>query len=400
MSLPWTYKYLPKTSAEVIGQENAAKAIREYLEGYKPGGRPILLAGPAGIGKTSLVHAVANELDRELIEVNASDTRNKKALEELLGPAVKQQSLFFRGKVILVDEIDGISGVKDRGALSALTGLIKESGHPLVFVANDLQADKLKPLRKAAKIMELPSPSPARIAELLSRIAREEGIRVQEQELLTIARRSGGDVRAAITDFQSIVSDSVVTPDDILLLDSREHTEEIKQALLRVFKTTSAEVALPAFDNVDEQPDKLMLWLEENIPREYTGAEDLAKAFDALAEADRFFGRIRRWQYYRFYVYIYNLLSAGIALAKEQRYPGPGKYSDIQRLLKTWIYNQKNAKKKKLAAHLSSELHASSRHISQDVLPYLKITWQNGLIAEGIAKRYELDDDMIAWLEK
>ena len=59
-------------------------------------------------------------------------------------------------------------------------------------------------------------------------------------------------------------------------------------------------------------------WVEENIPREYKKNPDIARAFDALSIADTFFGRIRRWQYYRFYVYIYNLLSAGIAIAKEE----------------------------------------------------------------------------------
>jgi len=46
-----------------------------------------------------------------------------------------------------------------------------------------------------------------------------------------------------------------------------------------------------------------------NLPKEYTKAEDLAKAYENLSLADVYFGRIRRWQYYRFYVYIYNLLS-------------------------------------------------------------------------------------------
>ena len=175
----------------------------------------------------------------------------------------------------------------------------------------------------------------------------------------------------------------------------------MKQALLRVFKTTSATVALPSFDNVDEDVDGLLLWIDENLPREYKTPQDLARGFDALAEADKYFGRIRRWQYYRYYVYIYNLLSAGIALAKEQKYPGMTEYKPTGRLLKIWIYNQKNAKRKKIATLLSPQLHTSSKRVRDDVLPYLKIIAQHDKkAAKELCATYDIDDETAEWFWK
>ena len=67
------------------------------------------LWGDSGTGKTATAVALAHELGLELIEVNASDSRNKEAIGSLIGGAVNQGSLFGTGKLILVDEVDGLS---------------------------------------------------------------------------------------------------------------------------------------------------------------------------------------------------------------------------------------------------------------------------------------------------
>lgn len=401
MAAPWVHKHTPASGKEVVGHEQAIARLTNYLRTYKPGQKPIVLAGKPGIGKTSIVHALANELDMELLEVNASDERNKDAIESIIGSASVQQSLFFRQKAILIDEADGVSGQKDRGGVAALVALIPRSRFPLIFTANDAHSEKLKPLIKISEVIELDPPTHEQVRGRLAHIAKQEGIDFDDESLSAISRRCGGDLRAAINDMQSVARNERITKDDIELLDDREGREEVKAALLRIFKTTSAEVALPAFDNVDEEPDTLMLWIDENLPKEYKSAEDLARAFDALAEADRFFGRIRRWQYYRYYVYIYNLLSAGIATAKDKKYAGTTEYKPTSRILKMWIYNQKNAKRKKIAETLSPHLHTSSRRVRQDVLPYLKAAVQKDkALRKAVVEQYGIDPEAATWFEK
>ena len=43
--------------------------------------RAILISGAPGIGKTTAAHLVANLLNYDILELNASDTRSKKLLE-------------------------------------------------------------------------------------------------------------------------------------------------------------------------------------------------------------------------------------------------------------------------------------------------------------------------------
>jgi replication factor C large subunit len=398
MALPWLRKHLPSTSADVVGQEKAVARVVAFVKGYRKGQKPLLLHGPTGSGKTSTVHAVARELDLEIIEVNASDTRNKESINSLLGAALKQQSLFFKGKVILVDEADGLSGQQDRGGVQALLALIKDARFPVVITANDIASDKLKELKKNCETVEFAPLAAKDLVPLLRKIAKHEKIVCDEQSLLAIAHRAGGDARAAINDLQSLSGGGSITAADLDALGDREQKESLQNAMTRVFKTTNASVALPAFDNIDEDLDQLFLWIDENLPKEYSKPEDLARAYDALAEADRFFGRIRRWQYYRFQVYVYNLLSAGIALAKDEKYPGLHEYKRSSRLLSVWIANQRLARKKSIAEKVALLTHTSANRALQDTVPYLKAMYKDKGMASSLAGQLKLTPEEEEWL--
>lgn len=395
---PWFRTHTPKKATEVVGQQQAVERVKRYVETFRKGQRPLLLHGPPGSGKTATIYALAEELDREVIEVNASDTRNKDAVNSLLGSALRQQSLFFKGKIVLVDEADGLSGNSDRGGVQALIALLVDARFPVIITANDAEAEKLKALKKACETIEYAPVAPKHIEELLKRIAKREKVTFDDEAVSAIARRSGGDCRAAINDLQTLSAGGTLTLDDLDALGDREQKEKLQNALLRVFKTTSAAVALPAFDNVDAEIDQLFLWIDENLPKEYKRPEDLARAYDALAEADRYFGRIRRWQHYRFYVYIYNLLSAGVALAKDEKYPGVKEYQRSSRLLSIWIMNQKNAKRKSVAEKLAARTHCSTKRATQEVMILKPLLASKD--GRAVAAELELDADEIAWVRK
>ena len=117
-------------------------------------------------------------------------------------------------------------------------------------------------------------------------------MKLSEDVLTQIATRAGGDYRAAINDMQGRAVADYES-------DDRNREESIVPALMKVLKTTKFEVAINALDNVDLDMDKRLLWVEENMAREYLIPLDLSRAFDALSLADVFRGRIRRWQYWR-----------------------------------------------------------------------------------------------------
>jgi len=397
---PWTHRHRPKDASEVIGQAAAAQTLRTHIAKHRRGAKAILLAGPPGIGKTTLAYAIAAELDLEIIEVNASDARGKDAMNATVGQAAFQMSLFGRGRLILIDEVDGISGTSDRGGMPALIDVIERSAHPIILTANDLTLDKLKPLKKACVVLELVPPTAADIAALITRVAHAQSVLLEQEAAMGIARRSGGDLRAAINDLQSLAHGVSVSRDALDLLDARDTTVDLGDALLRVLRTSSADIALPAFDGVGEEPDTLLQWMDENLARAYTTPAEIARAYGALSDADRYLGRIRRWQHYRFYVYIYNLLTAGVALAKDAKGTVTFTPQRPERFLKMWIAKQRHMKRDALAVTLSPHLHKSQKSLRKDTMPYLRYMGEKRGKAwvKTVVARYGLDPEQASWI--
>ena len=399
--IPWIKKYSPKTLKEVIGQETQIEKLTKHLEDFEKTKKPIMLYGGTGNGKTSSATAFANEKNYELIEMNASDTRNANTINELLSGVINQASLFGTKKLILVDEVEGLSGVKDRGGVQALVKIISKSKYPFIIICEDAYIDKLKPIRKICELIEYKPITTNETINIFKHICKEENIKYEENALEQLARMSGGDLRSGINDLQTIGNKGTITEKEVLDLDTRDTTQEIEQALHRVFKTTKAEIALTAYDNVTEDLDKIFLWVEENIPQEYINPEYIEKAYDNLSLADVFYGRIRRWQYYRFYVYCYNLLSAGIALSKKEKNSAQIKYKPSSKLLKIWILNNSVAKRKSIAQKIGKNTHTATNKSFTDIIPHMQLIFkQKDKSAEQIKKELDLTEEEITWLKK
>ncbi len=400
-SVSWIRKYMPKKLSDIEARVRVLDELKNFITNFKKG-KALLLYGSSGGGKTSSVYALAHDLGYELVEINASDTRNAQQINSLLGGASKQASLFFKSKIILVDELDGITGREDRGGVQAILKLIGTSVYPIVLVANDPYNKKFSGLRKKSVLLEYRTRPYTSVLKFLKKVCKQEKIRYDEEALTVLARRAGGDIRAAINDLQSLAfADKRLTKKEVEDYSDRDKTDSIIQAMIKVFKTTDIDVALGAFDNVDENLDKIFLWMDENLPKEYVKPVDLAKGFDALSRADVFKGRIIRWQYYRFYVYCYNLLSAGIALSKDEKYRNLVKYKPTSRIFKLWFAKQRNAKKKAIAEKIGDKTHTSTKRALQDTLPYLKPVFKkNKKEAEKITNYLDLDKEQVEWLRK
>ena len=400
-TVPWTQKYKPKTLAEVHGQSAPLTMLKGYLSSFsakRPKGA--LIYGPPGCGKTCSIHALAAELTLEVVEVNASDRRNKASLEEVLGNAMQQRSLFSEGKLILVDEIDGLSGHQDRGGVAALAKLLSKSAFPVVLTANDPWHKKFSALRRKTTLIKFNTPDHRAIAAVLSRIAEHQGIKADAAHIERLSRRVGGDIRAAICDLQSLTAASKqLTTEALDALDSRNQLETLPHALLRVFKTTDPQVAWEAFDAISEDLDQCLLWLDENLPAEYEKPLDLHRAYDALSKADIFKGRIRRRQYWRFLVYIRALLTMGVALGKDEKYHKFITYQRPKRLLEIWKAKRFNALRDSISQRIAEHTHTSTRVARLDTLPYFRAMFsRENELARQISTTLNLSQEEVAWL--
>ncbi|MBL7058937.1 replication factor C large subunit [Candidatus Pacearchaeota archaeon] len=391
MGKNWVEKYRPKRFSEIKGQELAVEKITEFIDKFpKNKKKAIVLHGPPGVGKTTLAHVISLEKNSEIFELNASDLRNKKKLQAILRPAMEQRSLLKEKKIILVDEVDGIS-VADWGGLAELMSLIEKTNFPVIITANDIWSQKLNVLRKKSELIQLKEINYNLIKDILIQVLRSENKFIDNDTITKISIRAKGDMRAALNDLQTVAG--LETPSE-MVLDERNKEIDIFNAMRLIFKNKPTNDLLSLFDSVKMSLDDIILWMEENISAEYSG-EELAKAFEMLSKVDVFKGRIYKQQYWRFMVYENIFLSYGISAAKKDIKTGFTNYQKPTRKLKIWLNNQRSKKKKTIAEKYAKHVHVSQKRAMNE-FPIIKQI----LTSNDIRKELRLDEEEIAYLEK
>ena len=198
----WTEKYAPNHVSDIIGNTSVINKLRDWIKSWddvvihgnkkevkfkggfggpnavldNPNARAALLSGPPGIGKTSTVRLLCKELGYNLIEQNASDMRNKNAVQGTLNTLADNTSLTARGQlarsIILMDEVDGMSS--DRGGTAALNECIKKTKVPIICVCNDRSHPKMRTLAGNCYDLRFVKPVKAQAVERIRKILQAE----------------------------------------------------------------------------------------------------------------------------------------------------------------------------------------------------------------------------------
>jgi len=400
----WTAKYKPKSLAEVIGNAEAVEKLVEWTKSWGKGipkKRAAFLYGPPGVGKTITVEALAHDYGMEFVEKNASDYRTEDAINRFAGLASQYGSLFGGKRIILLDELDGLTGTSDRGGVKATTDVVKAAQCPVVLISNSAYDPRFLTLRTYCLLIEFKRPPAGEVAKLLKLISKDEGIQADEAALKFIAQRSGGDVRSAVNDLQALgQGKETLTYEDVSWLGYRDRQDSIFNVLRMILYGKTCSSAKQAASTVDVDSDMLFEWIYENVPAHFTDPHDLANAMDALSIADVYRGRIRATQDWGLLRYVMDYMTAGVALSrKNTKPPGwiPFKFPErIQMLSRS---RAERAMKLSIGAMVKRRNHISAKRAGTEVLPYLKIIFNNNAeMAAGLAKWLELSQEMVEYL--
>jgi len=397
----WTEKYRPKRLKEIVGQEESVKRILSFIVNYRrsriKSKKAILIHGPTGSGKTAAVYALANELDYDVIELNASDFRDRMQISRIMGSALGQKSLFAEKKLVLIDELEGFSNYEDKGGIKEIERLIEDSNYPIIIVSSKPYDQKMSGIRKKTEMIEFKKPDYLSVSRILQKISNEEELKIDYNGLRHIALNAKGDARAAINDlFVAGIGQKFITENELRAIGNRDKEETIFNAMRKIFKG-NAKDALIALQNVDAELNECILWIEENIPLEYHG-KDLAKAYDALSKADVFRGRIIKRQHWRFMIYAEALATAGVAAAKCRTNSEFVPYRRVSRILKIWIAKQAQLEKRDIAQKIAKYTHTSKRRALQE-MPLFRMIYNKSLNPGQIDKELKLNEKEIEYLQ-
>ena len=409
----WSEKHRPKALADLVGNGKAIDELRAWADSWKGGlpkeERAAVLAGEPGVGKTSAAHALARDYGWGVIELNASDQRNEDVIRRIAGGGAANRAFGADGsfdaagggrQLIVLDEADNLFGREDKGGMKAILDTIRETKQPIVLIANDLyemqrRASSLKSLARVIKFQKVHSNS---IPPALRRIAKAEGVVLEPGVDKLLAERAGGDMRSAVNDLQALcVGRANVSMEDVEALGRRDTTGDVWDLMGKVFYGTDADAARKAAWDLDETPDNISLWIDENLPTMYQDKADLVDGYSYLSKATVMLGRVQRRQQFGLWSYATELMTAGVCVAKHER-PSGARFQ-----FPSWLRRQSTSKairelRDRTAGKVGAVLHTSRMRARNDVFPYLKALMQDDKFAAWAAWRFDLDADELAFL--
>lgn len=393
-----TVKYAPKKLTDIIGNQEQVDHIQQWMLHWlsgKPGTssqigkignfakprKPLLIYGPPGTGKTSIAYVLKEQYDLDLVEMNASELRNKNRVERILGQSTLAGSLFGRTKLILVDDADVLAGRKDSGGGTAIKNFLAESPCPAIVTATDIWDKSLSPIRSECEPVEFKKLSKLSIKKHLEHIAKAENIPISLAAIDAIAERAEGDVRAALNDLQCNGP------------TSRTHEKDIFQIVRGILKGENYATVKEIMSG-DVDYELIKLWIDENIPAEYETVQDISLAYDSLSKADIFDGRIRKtnWQLLKYSI---DLATAGVAIAKKTTYKKFTKYNFPSYLRNMSRSMERRAMLKAVGTKIGKKVHANAKN-SLDFLPIIKEYGKSNV--ENLMAFYEFTEEEIAFI--
>lgn len=404
MYASWTVKHKPKSLTEIVGNKEATQKFVDWVKSWKrgiPKKKAAFLYGPPGIGKTVTVEALANDCQMEFVEKNASDYRTEDAINRFAGLASQYGSLFGGKRIILLDELDGLTGTTDRGGVKAITSIVKNAQAPIILIANNPFDPRFSNLRSYCLLIEFKKPPAGEVIKHLKRICEAEGIQAEENALKFIAQRSEGDVRSAVNDLQALAQNKErLTYEDVSWLGYRDRQDTIFNVLRMIIYGRTCISAKQAVDMADVDIDMLFEWIYENVPAHLTDSHDLVKAMDALSLADVYRGRIRSTHNWGFTRYVIDYMTAGVAMARQNtKVHGWIPFKFPQRIQMLSRSKAERAMRLNIGNKIKRKCHISAVRASKEVTPYLRVIFKNNVeMAAGLAKWLDLNPEMITYL--
>ncbi|XP_019597488.2 replication factor C subunit 1 isoform X1 [Rhinolophus sinicus] len=432
-NLLWVDKYKPTSLKTIIGQQgeqSCANKLLRWLQNWhkspseekkhaklgkfagKDDGssfKAALLSGPPGVGKTTTASLVCQELGYSYVELNASDTRSKNSLKEMIAESLNNTSIkgFCSSEeahsvstkhALIMDEVDGMAGSEDRGGIQELIGLIKHTKIPIICMCNDRNHPKIRSLVHYCFDLRFQRPRVEQIKGAMLSVAFKEGLKIPPPAMNEIILGANQDIRQVLHNLSMWCARSKALTYDQAKADSHRAKKDIKLGPFDVARKVFVAGEETAHMSLVDKSDLFFhdysiapLFVQENylhVKPVAAGGDMkkhlmlLSRAADSICDGDLVDRQIRsrqNWSLLPTQAIYASVLPGELMRGNMTQFP----------TFPSWLGKHSSTGKhdrivQDLALHMSLRTYSSKRTINMDYLSHIRDALVQPLTSQGV----------------
>lgn len=215
----WAEKYRPQTLDEMVNQTEIVSRLKNFV---KDRNLPhLLFVGPAGVGKTTSILALAQDLygtgyRNYILELNASDERGINVIREKVKNFARTAAITSEVsfKILIMDEADSLTSAAQHALRRTMEMYTRTCRFCLI---GNYSENIIEPIQSRCSIFRFPPLSETDSKKWLRNIAEKENVNLIEEGLDALYDASMGDLRKATNLLQAAAATQDGLVDDIAI---------------------------------------------------------------------------------------------------------------------------------------------------------------------------------------
>ena len=215
----WAEKYRPQTLDDMVNQTEIVSRLKNFV---KDRNLPhLLFVGPAGVGKTTSILALARDLYGPayrsfILELNASDERGINVIRNKVKNFARTAAIasVVPFKILIMDEADNLTSAAQHALRRTMEIYTRTCRFSLI---GNYSENIIEPIQSRCSIFRFSPLGEGDLKGWIRTIAEKEGVNLVEEGLDALYESAIGDLRKAINLLQAASATAGSEVDDIAI---------------------------------------------------------------------------------------------------------------------------------------------------------------------------------------